>query len=1456
MAASITGMFTIVDRASGPMRRMESQAKKTMAAIEGVGAAQDKAAGGDVARRYAQHERTMRNVERATKGAGSATRGLGKDAGDTTRRVGGLTAGIVRLGAVLGSLRLILRVAIFSYLIQGVVLLLQAVGALAGGLVALVPRILDTVGALAALPAAIGAAVQGIGTLTLALGGVGDAVKQGMQLQQQAGRVAEDTADQHRAAADSIRNAERQLFLSQRSTRDAQRELTEARREAKRELIDMAMAARGAALSEARASLSLRQARESLARAAIEPGTSELDMASAQLSVREARFGLRQSRIDRARSRTDNRRAQARGVGGSDRMRMARRNLADAIYAQEEATRGLAEAQRDANRQMARGVGATDQYQQALADLSPEAQSFVKQLVGMRPAIMGLRAAAGRDLFPGLSLALSRSSSLLPVLRNNLQETGGVIGSHAAGFAADMTTPQRIGDVNALMRHQTGLVDDGGRAFRNIASAITDLMMAARPFTNWLSDTIVGWTDFWRETAAVGRETGRTREFLERTRQSLELFGRIAGNVWTTLRELFEAARPLGDRLWRGAEKATAGWAGYLETVEGSRKAERWFNKLYEPLHELGQLSRDLIELWGKLVIDESFPQTIRELRRGVPFLERLMLGMSSLGPDMAELLVEILRLLSNLPFQPLQLLVRALTRLLRIVNSLIERFPILGTVLSTLLTVGLISKIGTYILKIRSVRRIWDAIKNSVLGTAAAQKLLDLLPWRRGPRSPGAPVPGGGKPGALGRVGNFLRGPGGKMMLRGLGVVGAGAALTEFFLANNRDLPTEGGREINRAARNRPDPTVTSQEAFQRNMTGLPPTGDIPHMLMRPGEEAARRLFSQRHVPRAMRMRPQEGAAVRASVEKNYVDPHRKAARKTREIVADTNDRVTRNTREAMRDTADAITNNARKAEREAGASFGRLTAQAFSNLTKMGYSRGEARKLAQGNAAQQAAGKMASMFARGGRIRGAGLRDTVPVGGLAAPGELIVNRHTEQRVNQRLAAFNTTLGHEVGGEARPHSSPMRAAGRGPGGPHVFHQLGGRIPDAMGALPGLDVLAAFLKAKFGLGVSSGLRPGAITTSGNPSDHGWGGAIDVTNGITTPQMDAAHAWMSRNLGGAIKQMLYRTMVGGNHFDHIHVALQPQFAHNAGLMMRVLRSGGAMRLASMLGGLGIGGMQMKALRPGESALGGIPGALSGGAMRLMARGLTQAINRSLGFGGGMRGGAGTRGLNRIFPSHGLANATGHTQLTERQVRAVAESAGFSPGLALQMAQIARGESSYYPGIISWDGGHGLWQMTPRVWGASAIAKMNQLGGLAAMRNPMKNALMAKWLYDQAGGFSPWYGTKFLNTNMNVAGVQSVLNGAYGGRVAWGGWNQRGGRFRVNGPTIFGAGERGPEDVTISPKGQGGGGATSPTISVRIDHLEWKRDGDLKKAIRKELGELADELELVGSEPEDD
>ena len=99
--------------------------------------------------------------------------------------------------------------------------------------------------------------------------------------------------------------------------------------------------------------------------------------------------------------------------------------------------------------------------------------------------------------------------------------------------------------------------------------------------------------------------------------------------------------------------------------------------------------------------------------------------------------------------------------------------------------------------------------------------------------------------------------------------------------------------------------------------------------------------------------------------------------------------------------------------------------------------------------------------------------------------------------------------------------------------------------------------MANTLAKMFGLRVSSMYRPGAITSSGNPSDHGKGWAADLAGSATASDRLVAAI---RNLYPAIiKQLIWRNkdvnrgFFVPDHMDHVHLAFQPasNFALNSG-----------------------------------------------------------------------------------------------------------------------------------------------------------------------------------------------------------------------------------------------------------------------------------------------------------------
>ena len=1331
MAASITGTFTIIDRASGPMRKMETQAKKTMAAIHGVGEATDKAGGSKGgAAQMEKQERAMRNVERSAKSTSTSLKGLGRESRDVDGRIGGLTQKLIKLGGVFTGLRAIMRVGMFATLAVGVTSLVQAVGALGGGLFALTPAVVSATGAIAAMPGVLAAAVQGFAGFKLALGGVGDALGAAIEMQKTSGQQATAMADQHRQAAEAIRNANNGVMLAARGVRnaeegltlahrnqfDAQRALTDARREAIRELQDMQLAGKNAALAEERAALSLRQAKLSLSQRALDPTATSLDMLDSDLAVREAQLNLRQTRRDQKRAGQDRARVKRRGgVEGMPQVvdamrgvedaqrgiRDASEAVTDALFQQESAARALAEAHRSAAQAAKTGSAQADALKQSMKDLSPEAQKFVTFFASLRPRLLDLRAAAGENFFGPLTQGMRNLLTLQPMLERTFKRTGGVLGRGVKDITARMTTPGRTNDLEKMGEANNQILGRMMRSLGNLAEGFTDLMMAARPFTNWLAKTVEGWTEMWSETMAADRANGDLAERLDRTRTVLERFGRIISNVWDVLKALGEAARPLGERLWDGAEKATEGWEKYLESAEGAKKARQWFNDLYAPLHQLGQITSGIAGAWARLTVAPEFVKTLRIIRNMGPDLEQLFGKLSGLGPSVARLFRQMIRFLNQLPISPLELFIKALTKMMKFFNWAIENIPFV----KELVTGAMIAMFGGSMLKLIGVfgRRmggligVWGKLTKGIYAAIAASAAWSWMA-RRFPGL-GLPLPGGGKaPGPATPGGPVIRtptgrpptptgGPGGaagkgvlgRIAGRALPIIGGAWLLDELGVFDNKspeetDKQLSARRQINRQQGVGTQDVNTEGAVMQAARKAVEAVGGSEKQIRR-----IHRMMRDGTVDTWEDIRDKVdkiAGNVRDRAAKRYDEMRDDVQRKSKQIITGTDSNFER--------VRSIIGKKTFEAKREAGTNFQALRDEAIKNLIGMGFSPTEAAATIAGKGPNSSAAAPSQLgpgantrayggrLAGGGRLHGIGLHDNVALGGntRGAPGELVVNRHTERKINQKLGG-KTTLGAEVGREGTPHYAKKSWLTR--------HAKGG-ILEPPGD-PGSEVVQAayagtvgkFL-ARFGMDLTQGYAPNGPSVSAGHNLLSAAPSLDVVP--ADGNWDGAFA---QGLKWALSQGMqvgydgqYGTQAWDDHGEGNHAHID----WSGGANMKI--KGGVPPIAG-----GSVAQKMKALTAPTSRMSGVLGAMVTRVGANQAKAMTASINKGLGAATtGTAGGLYRGPLNRNFGRGDM------TRIAPTDAAMLAEKAGL-PGVTF--AQIAKGESSFIPGAVGNDPG---------------------------------------------------------------------------------------------------------------------------------------------------------------------
>lgn len=522
-------------------------------------------------------------------------------------------------------------------------------------------------------------------------------------------------------------------------------------------------------------------------------------------------------------------------------------------------------------------------------------------------------------------------------------------------------------------------------------------------------------------------------------------------------------------------------------------------------------------------------------------------------------------------------------------------------------------------------------------------------------------------------------------------------------------------------------------------------------------------------------------------------------------------------------------MTNQAELARQEVSQKLTALQRQMMAILQNMGVMRANARALVQLGEpqnqrqlnqarGQQSRGQIPTVVQprgtrrRGGatglRIPGKGLEDTVPIGSnaIGAPGELIVNRHTERRIDSKLRHAGTSLGREVGQESRKHSQMYRSFQdydqhllNDKGVARRFTRGGRSDVPVLGGTDPMSRMEAEMNRIDGLGLT----------------YSWGGSHGQSptprNGPFDCSSAVSHILQTGGYGNP-------TMVSGQLASWGQAGRGPATIYaNSGHTFMSLR-GRFWGTSSENPGGGPGWHSARSasgysLRtPPGSGTAAAP--QPNGRKRRMAKGgriADAAVAATK-----------TAGLD-VWLAEAL-QLTGH----------------YSPQNLRLLHGRAMQESSGNPrSVNNWDSnaaaGHpsqGLLQTIPSTFQTYKLAGHNDI------LNPVDNAAAAvKYMFARYG---------------HVVGPSG---GGYskGGRLSWGGWYGDGGSGTVTRPTMLGVGERGREHVEIRPhRGRGtgsafGGGQTHQHSHVHFDGpVSVRSDDDIDKIVDKVGEALASEM----------
>lgn len=437
-----------------------------------------------------------------------------------------------------------------------------AIGVVGTSLVSLVSIIgASAVPAMATLGSGMMALAQAAITVKLAFAGVAKAIQAGNKAAKKGAdntkaieRAQKALTRARRALAEAYEDAAKAEVRAKNDLIDAEEELHKAREQAIEDLQQLGFDSEDAAIAEQKAALELEKARETLARVSDLPVNSRARK-EAELAFAEADLNYRRA-IDR---NNDLKKTEAKNaaMGSFDKQVEGQENVIQALKNEENAKKALIET----NLQNARSIisatearddaaqaledaknnkDATDAYKDALADLSEEAQHFVKYIVSLKEEFKALRAAAGKDLFPQLETAIQNLvDNLFPKLKPLLQETGNVLGKMAINFSKTVTSAENLKRLESIWRTNNKFLGKLGDTANNLYEVFLILLDAAKPLIDAFGDWLVKVTGAWKETLKAEEATGKLADKFKIAKGIFQDLGKIFGNTFKGLGNLF-----------------------------------------------------------------------------------------------------------------------------------------------------------------------------------------------------------------------------------------------------------------------------------------------------------------------------------------------------------------------------------------------------------------------------------------------------------------------------------------------------------------------------------------------------------------------------------------------------------------------------------------------------------------------------------------------------------------------------------------------------------------------------------------------------------------------------------------------------------------------------------------------------------------------------------------------------
>lgn len=190
--------------------------------------------------------------------------------------------------------------------------------------------------------------------------------------------------------------------------------------------------------------------------------------------------------------------------------------------------------------------GDIKKLQEAMRELSPAAQSVVREFSAMRPALSGLRREIQDAFFAQLSGQLTDlSRAFTGPLRAGIVDTANSLGALSRSFIEVFTSAQGVRNLDRVFRGTSDFIDQLRPGIRNLTDGFLAFSAQAAPGLNSMAQALSNLLTRFGQFLTRSAQSGRALVWVEEGVQGLKELGRTIADLGRIFATIAGAARPL-----------------------------------------------------------------------------------------------------------------------------------------------------------------------------------------------------------------------------------------------------------------------------------------------------------------------------------------------------------------------------------------------------------------------------------------------------------------------------------------------------------------------------------------------------------------------------------------------------------------------------------------------------------------------------------------------------------------------------------------------------------------------------------------------------------------------------------------------------------------------------------------------------------------------------------------------